>query len=82
MEFHGTDQVQCEPASDAAWPVGIVAETAIWMKKITETIAVDVPKAIKKLARERVGQPKAEKVIEPKRKRKKPKHLKRDEQLG
>jgi hypothetical protein len=50
-------------------------------KRITETIPVDIPKAIKKLARERIGQPPAEKVIVEKKKRKKPKHAKQDEEL-
>lgn len=48
-------------------------------KTITEIIPVDIPKAIRKLARERVGQPPAVKVIVEK-KRKKAKHPKKEEE--
>jgi hypothetical protein len=48
-------------------------------KRITETIPYDTSKAVKRLARERVGGPKQEKVIQPKNKRK-PKHKKKEEE--
>lgn len=44
-------------------------------KRITETIPYDAGKAVKKLARDRVGRPKQEQVIQPKTRRK-PKHKK------
>jgi hypothetical protein len=50
-------------------------------KRITETIPYDTGKAVKKLARERVGAPKQEKVIQPKSRRP-PKHKKKEEESG
>ena len=48
-------------------------------KTITETIPYDTTAAVKKLARERVGQPPGEKVIAEKTRRKKAKHKKQAE---
>ncbi|MBV9761479.1 MAG: hypothetical protein JO340_13020 [Acidobacteriaceae bacterium] len=48
-------------------------------KRITETVPYDAAKAVRKLARERVGAPKQEKIIEPKNRRR-PKHKKAEEE--
>jgi hypothetical protein len=39
------------------------------MKKISETVAYDTTKAVKRIARERVGQPRSGKILVPKKKR-------------
>ena len=55
-----------------------MVEPVMASKKVSETIHIDRGKATRKLARQRVGQPPAQKIITPKIRRK-PKYPEKDE---